>query len=361
VPIVLAVARLLVVVAPERVARWVAAAIGLVFALVVVVLIALATLLLPLMAGVVMPGDPRPPGAPTTPMPPGGGPPPPPAELDAVFREVAERTGVPACLLRAIAAIESGYNPMAVGPALPQFAGTEDEHALGMMQFLPSTYRALLPRVDGPAGTNHPMGMAGVWEPRHAVYAAAFYLRDHGAPGDLDRAVYAYYRDWAYVRRVLDGTAACEAAGAGPLPIGGEREAAIVAAAQRALGAPYWLGGDGDACPAGRRCFDCSGLVWWAYREAGLDWPRLTAHGQWARYGVGRLPFAQMRPGDMVFFEGTSAPNPGERITHVGLYVGLVDGRPTMIDAPEAGKPVRYSRLDSEYWQAHYAGNGRWR
>jgi hypothetical protein len=32
-----------------------------------------------------------------------------------------------------------------------------------------------------------------------------------------------------------------------------------------------------------------------------------------------------------------------------------------MIDAPEVGKPVRYTRLDTDYWAAHYAGNGRWR
>jgi cell wall-associated NlpC family hydrolase len=79
------------------------------------------------------------------------------------------------------------------------------------------------------------------------------------------------------------------------------------------------------------------------------------------RHGIGRLPYHQMRPGDMVFFEGTTAPNPGERITHVGLYIGLVDGRPTMIDAPEEGQPVRHTRLDTDYWAAHYVGAGRWR
>lgn len=187
------------------------------------------------------------------------------------------------------------------------------------------------------------------------------YLRDNGAPGDLDRAVYAYNHSWAYVRQVLDGMAACEAAGAGQPVAETEREAAIVAAAQRALGTPYWLGSSGGACPVGQRCFDCSGLAWWAYSQAGLDWPRTTAHGQWWRLGIGRLPYTQLRPGDLVFFEGTTTPNAGERITHVGIYVGVVTGHPTMIDAPEEGKPVRYTRLDIKYWQAHYAGAGRWR
>jgi hypothetical protein len=353
-PVVLAIARLLVVVAPERFVRWVAVAIGGTFALVIVVLIALFAVLLPLMASVVLPGDPRPPGAPIAPGPPTAGPPLPPADLEAIFREVAGRTGIPACLLRAIAHIESGYTPRAIGPYLPQFAGTEDEHALGLMQFLPSTYRALIPRVDGPAGTGQPLGMAGIWSPRHAVYAAAFYLRDHGAPSDLDRAVYAYNHSWAYVRQVLDGMAACEGTGAGHPPAGTEREAAIVAAAQRALGTPYRWGG------AGAGGFDCSGLAWWVYQQAGLDWPRTTAHSQWRRLGIGRLPFSQLRPGDLVFFEGTATPNAGERVSHVGIYVGLVNGRPTMIDAQDEGTPVQYTRLDTEYWQAHYAGVGRW-
>ena len=196
--------------------------------------------------------------------------------------------------------------------------------------------------------------MAGVWSPRHAAYAAAFYLRDHGAPGDLDRAIYAYNRDWAYVRRVLDGMAACQ--GAGAPGAGGPVEAAIVAAARRAIGTPYRWGGAG---PGG---FDCSGLAHWAYTQAGLAiGPRTTAQGQFDRLGIGRPAFALLRPGDLVFFEGTGPANPGERITHVGIYVGDPGGHPTMIDAAAEGVPVKETRLDTAYWTARYAGAGRWR
>ena len=110
-------------------------------------------------------------------------------------------------ILAAIAKIESDFTPTAVGPSIPQFAGTEDEHALGMMQFLPSTYRLFIPRVD--AATGKGLGMEGIWDPESAIHAAAFYLCDSGADrGDLRSAIFAYNRaDW-YVYKVLAQAAA---------------------------------------------------------------------------------------------------------------------------------------------------------
>jgi soluble lytic murein transglycosylase-like protein len=140
------------------------------------------------------PGGPGRPGDP-------GDPPPPPAPLAAIVAEVEGRTGVPAALLTAIASVESGFDPAARGPLIARYAGTEDAHALGLMQFLPSTYRGLAPRVDALTGVR--LGEIGVWSPRHAVHAAALYLQDNGAPGNLRRALFAYNRDDAYVERVL--------------------------------------------------------------------------------------------------------------------------------------------------------------
>lgn len=121
------------------------------------------------------------------------------------FGDAARASGVRVEVLLAIAAVESGFAPTAVGPYLPQFAGTEDEHALGMMQFLPSTYRPYAPIVDRLTGKN--LGMRGIWDPESAVYATAFYLRDTGALYNLDRALYAYnHADW-YVRLVRAWTA----------------------------------------------------------------------------------------------------------------------------------------------------------
>lgn len=89
--------------------------------------------------------------------------------------------------------------------------------------------------------------------------------------------------------------------------------AAAVAAARSQLGTPYVWGG---AQPGG---FDCSGLTSWAYRQAGIDIPRMAAD-----QAVGRqVAFAELMPGDLVIWSG-----------HAAMYVG--DGM--MI---EAGDPVQ--------------------
>ena len=65
------------------------------------------------------------------------------------------------------------------------------------------------------------------------------------------------------------------------------------------------------------RSFDCSGIVYAAYRHAGLSIPR-TTFGQWP-FGV-RIEPGQEQPGDLVFFDsgpGTAPDRPG----HVGLVV----------------------------------------
>ena len=126
----------------------------------------------------------------------------PPDYLALMRRASAASCGVPWEVLAAKGKVESGFTPTAVGLLIPQFVGTEDEHALGMLQFLPSTYRLFAPRVD--AATGKGLGLAGIWDPESAIHAAAFYLCDSGAAvGDLRSAIFAYNRaDW-YVDKVL--------------------------------------------------------------------------------------------------------------------------------------------------------------
>jgi membrane-bound lytic murein transglycosylase B len=45
-------------------------------------------------------------------------------------------------------------------------------------------------------------GRTSVYDPGDAIPAAARYLCAHGAPGQLDRALFAYNHSRAYVRRV---------------------------------------------------------------------------------------------------------------------------------------------------------------
>lgn len=99
------------------------------------------------------------------------------------------------------------------------------------------------------------------------------------------------------------------------------RSAAAVAAARAALGRPYIWGANG---PSG---FDCSGLMQWAYAQAGVSLPR-TSQAQ--RYAGRQIPFSQAQPGDLVTYRSDAS--------HVGMYMG--NGQ--VIHAPYPGAPVRY-------------------
>ncbi len=91
----------------------------------------------------------------------------------------------------------------------------------------------------------------------------------------------------------------------------------IVALAWQYVGVPYVYGG---SSPAG---FDCSGLVQYVYRQAGISLPRTS----WAQGGSGRhVSAAEAQPGDIVYYGH-----------HVGIYVG--NGQ--MIHAPKPGDHVR--------------------
>lgn len=117
--------------------------------------------------------------------------------------------------------------------------------------------------------------------------------------------------------------------GLGLAPPGGHpaslRAAAALTAARTAVGRPYvW----GSAGPLG---FDCSGLMVWAYRQAGVALPR-TSQAQ-ARAGH-RVPLTLARPGDLVIYRGDAS--------HVAMYVG--GGR--VVHAPYPGALVRYDPVD---------------
>ena len=84
------------------------------------------------------------------------------------------------------------------------------------------------------------------------------------------------------------------------------------------LGVPYRWGGTTPG--AG---LDCSGLTQWAYREAGLDIPRLAQEQD-----IGKAVSAgTLRPGDLAVWDG---------------HVAMIVGENTMI---EAGDPVKLSPI----------------
>jgi peptidoglycan DL-endopeptidase CwlO len=118
--------------------------------------------------------------------------------------------------------------------------------------------------------------------------------------------------------------------------------ARAVAYARGQLGKPYQWGADGPAA------FDCSGLAGAAWRAAGLDWPDLTAAGQWHwLHQRGRdVPHHALKPGDLVFY----AHHPGDwrSIHHVAIYLGHA----RMIEAPYPGALIRQVPLRTRGWFA---------
>jgi peptidoglycan DL-endopeptidase CwlO len=98
----------------------------------------------------------------------------------------------------------------------------------------------------------------------------------------------------------------------------------VVTYARHQVGVAYSWGGTSRATG-----FDCSGLVYAAYRSIGWTIPRSS----WDQLRAGRpVRFARLRPGDLLFTEG-------------GGHVQLVVSRQTAISAPQTGERVRYVPL----------------
>ncbi len=115
-----------------------------------------------------------------------------------------------------------------------------------------------------------------------------------------------------------------------------------VAVATRLLGTPYRYGGSSP------RGFDCSGLVQYAYRQAGVPVPRTTTA---QRRHATPVTLTRIQPGDLLFFKHGS-----RKVSHVGIYTG--NGQ--FIHAPSSGKRVSYASLDNPYWQQRLIDAGRY-
>jgi peptidoglycan DL-endopeptidase CwlO len=118
------------------------------------------------------------------------------------------------------------------------------------------------------------------------------------------------------------------AAGAGTVAgdTSGLTGADAVDAASAYLGVPYrWGGADPQSG------LDCSGLVQRAYKDLGIDLPRVAADQ--ARMGAPVDSLAVAKPGDLVAF--------GTPVDHIGIYVG--DGK--MVVAPHRGEVVKIQTI----------------
>jgi murein DD-endopeptidase len=111
-----------------------------------------------------------------------------------------------------------------------------------------------------------------------------------------------------------------------------DRAAALAA---KMVGKPYKYGG---SSPSG---FDCSGLVQYSFKQAGVSLPHNTVQ---QRSATRLVNVAELRRGDLLFFN-----QEGKKYGHVGIYLG--DGR--FVHAPSSGKSVRSDALSNPYWKKH--------
>jgi cell wall-associated NlpC family hydrolase len=115
----------------------------------------------------------------------------------------------------------------------------------------------------------------------------------------------------------------------------GNADSKVKLAVQYALsviGTPYVWGGESETGG-----FDCSGLVWWAFSQAGFAFSRTTAAGE---YDWGTpVELDQLQTGDLVFW--AYDPSDPSTIHHVAIYYR--DGQ--IIAAPHTGDVVKIEPL----------------
>lgn len=112
------------------------------------------------------------------------------------------------------------------------------------------------------------------------------------------------------------------------------------------IGKPYRWGGTSP-----RTGFDCSGLIYYAYKDlVKFRIPR-TANEMYHLRDAASVDQGELESGDLVFFRtrgrGTA--------DHVGVYVG--NGK--FIQSPRSGRDIQITSLSEDYWQRHYVGARR--
>lgn len=114
----------------------------------------------------------------------------------------------------------------------------------------------------------------------------------------------------------------------------GSKAEQIISLARQQLGKPYVYGATGP------NSFDCSGLVQYVYRQAGVNLPRTAAQQSNQGYSVS---MNNLQPGDLLFWG-----NPGSAY-HVGIYTG--NGK--TLFAPQPGQTVKEQPMS--YWMPNFA------
>ncbi len=242
--------------------------------------------------------------------------------------------------------------------------------AVGIAQFLPSTYRTWGEDSDGD-------GKTGPTDPQDAIMAQGKFMcsllaraKKSGYAGDpLTLALAGYNAGWAavtryqgvppyketahYVEVITKNAKKYEKA----ISISGTGNGAkALRRAATQLGVPYsWGGGSpkgpkkGFAQGANTVGFDCSSLVQYAYWPT-RQLPRVAAD-QYKDTQSNKVKKSQLKPGDLLYWTHGGVNG----IYHVAMYYG--DGK--VLHAPRTGKNVEIAKLSSAMPAADYYGATR--
>jgi peptidoglycan DL-endopeptidase CwlO len=228
--------------------------------------------------------------------------------------------------------VEAEAPPTTEAPATPEAPPTEvpttEAPATGaepVAKLTPAQVKRLQRKLRVPAD--------GVLGPRTRAAIRRFQARHHlTADGRPHPRVLALLR--IPVRATITPTTTAPTTSTAPANV-----LPAIEAAQAAIGSPYASGATGPSS------FDCSGLMVYAFGQAGVTLPRTS----FAQYETGvEVSLEEVQPGDLVFFD-TDGPG--------ASHVGIATGPETAISATTHG--VMEHPLTTGYWGDHLIGARR--
>jgi cell wall-associated NlpC family hydrolase len=196
--------------------------------------------------------------------------------------------------------------------------------------------------LDQVAAASRAAGQAQADAAKSAADAQATYDKVAAQQADLQSQVNKYQADFSRLS-AAEQQAAVQLAGShgsdrasrddrsepaptGPIVADSAAAQTAVDTAMAQRGKPYvWAA-------AGPGSFDCSGLVLYAYKAAGISLPHSSLQQSRMGQAVSR---SDLRPGDLIFFYSP--------VSHVGIYIG--NGQ--MVHAPTSGDVVKVAGIDA--------------